>query len=77
MSERAERRRHRLATGIFHQPKDMRPPLKPGTRIDYSGEKATVVHDDGGDTLDVQVDGMSKPMRWYWKFDGVECTVIK
>jgi hypothetical protein len=50
-------------------------PLPPGTRIDYCGEEAVVVCDDGGRSIDVIVCGEGR-MTWAWKFDGTECVVI-
>ena len=49
-------------------------PLKKGTLIDYCGEIAEVVCDDGGSRIKVKIDGTTQ--LWYWKFEGVECVVV-
>lgn len=48
--------------------------LPAGAVIDYRGEEATVVADQGGSELDVEVDGHRQ--RWQWTFEGVSCTVV-
>jgi hypothetical protein len=50
-------------------------PLKPGTLIDYCGEIAEVVFDNGGSKIDVKIDNTYQ--SWYWKFEGVECIVVE
>lgn len=49
-------------------------PLPPGAIIDYCGEKATVIFDDGGRTVSVRADGFRQ--NWYWDLEGVACTVV-
>lgn len=51
-----------------------RRPLKKGTLIDYCGEIAEVLYDDGGDRIEVVIDGSIQ--SWYWRFEGVECKVV-
>lgn len=48
--------------------------LRAETTIDYCGSVATVLADDGGDQLTVICEGYVQ--RWYWKFEGAECTVV-
>lgn len=50
-------------------------PLPAGTVIEYCGDRATVVRDDGGSSLTVDCgeDGFQK---WAWTLEGVTCTVI-
>lgn len=47
--------------------------LKPGTVIDFMGQQATVVEDEGI-TLYVEVDGCLE--YWFWSLDGIECTIV-
>lgn len=54
--------------------KTERAPLKPGTVIDYCGERAEVVSDDGSHKLTVNCCG--DVMDWYWNYDGCECVVV-
>lgn len=49
-------------------------PLPTGSVIEYQGECATVVRDDGGNSLVVQVDDSTQ--QWFWTFEGVSCTVV-
>jgi hypothetical protein len=49
-------------------------PLPQGAIIDFCGECATVISDDGGRTVSVMADGFQQ--NWYWEFEGAECTVI-
>ena len=49
-------------------------PLPPGAVIDYCGERATVICDDGGRTVSVRVDGFRQ--NWCWDLEGVSCTVV-
>lgn len=49
-------------------------PLPMGSVIDYCGERATVLSDDGGPTVEVMADGFIQ--RWFWKFEGTSCTVV-
>lgn len=51
-----------------------RSPLPAGTLIEYCGERAVIVSDDGDNQVTVEVDGSI--MRWWWRFDGVECQVV-
>jgi len=51
-------------------------PLAKGTEIEYCGEAGTVVRDDGGRQILVQIPGEGT-MWWWWRFQGVECTVTK
>lgn len=49
-------------------------PLPPGSIIDFCGETATVICDQGGSTISVLADGFRQ--NWYWIFEGTTCTVI-
>ena len=49
-------------------------PLPPGSEIEYMGEYATVVADNGGASLLVESDGIRQ--EWMWSFEGVECSVV-
>jgi hypothetical protein len=49
-------------------------PLPPGAIIDFCGEQATVICDQGGSTISVLADGFRQ--NWYWAFEGTACTVI-
>ncbi len=49
-------------------------PLKKGTLIDYCGEIAEVVFDNGGSQIEVKIDDTYQV--WYWEFEGVECFVV-
>ena len=51
-----------------------RMPLVAGTEIEYRGQMATVVKDDGGDTLVVDCENTTQ--KWSWYLDGYECTVV-
>lgn len=51
-----------------------REPLPAGAVIEYRGEEATVVADQGGSELDVEVDGRQE--RWQWTYEGVSCSVV-
>lgn len=48
-------------------------PLPPGAIIEYMGDYATVVADDGGPSLIVESDGNRQ--EWLWVCEGVACTV--
>lgn len=48
--------------------------LPVGTIISYADERATVVEDFGGSSLEVNVGGICQ--KWYWSFDGEECVVV-
>ena len=49
-------------------------PLPAGAEIEYMGEPATVVADNGGPSLIVEIDGMRQ--EWMWNFEGTECTIV-
>lgn len=49
-------------------------PLPVGTLIDYCGHQAEVTSDDGGERINVKCEGAAQ--RWYWSFEGVECSVV-
>ena len=48
--------------------------LPAGTKIEYLGMEAEIVSDDGGDMVEVMVEG--RRQTWHWYFDGAECTVV-
>ena len=48
--------------------------LPVGSEIDYMGERAVVVADDGGPSLLVEADGIGQ--EWMWEFEGKLCTVV-
>ena len=50
-------------------------PLPKGTEIDYRGEPATVIEDDGGSTIIVEWYGIKQ--TWFWEFDGHECSIVQ
>jgi hypothetical protein len=50
-------------------------PLPAGTQIEYCGIRATVVRDNGGASVQVEVAGEGR-MSWWWKFQGEECKVV-
>jgi hypothetical protein len=52
-----------------------RPPLEPGTEIEFCGRHATVVHDDGGKSLDILRDDGAKD-RWWWQIGDKVCQVV-
>lgn len=52
-----------------------REPLPKGAQIEYCGMLASVVEDSGDDRLTVDCEGAVQ--RWFWKFEGVECAVVK
>ncbi len=52
----------------------VRAALPPGTVIEYMGEEATVLEDNGGDCLTVQCYGDRQ--KWRWTFEDVSCTVV-
>ena len=45
-----------------------RQPLPKGTIIEFCGEQAEVLRDEGGDRLTVRVDSFE--MDWRWEFEG-------
>lgn len=50
-------------------------PLPPGAVIEFCGDHAVVVHDDGGDSrLTVELDGQRH--LWWWTFEGASCSVV-
>ncbi len=49
-------------------------PLPAGAIIDFCGEQAIVISDDGGRTVSVLADGFKQ--NWYWVFEGAACTVV-
>ncbi|HJV75135.1 MAG TPA: hypothetical protein VJ654_12995 [Noviherbaspirillum sp.] len=49
-------------------------PLPAGSVIDFCGESATVVHDNGGHKLTVNASGFVTD--WYWTFEGESCKVV-
>lgn len=49
-------------------------PLPAGTLIEYCGERATVIEDQGGACVMVNVDGFKQ--EWQWCFEGEECKVL-
>jgi hypothetical protein len=49
-------------------------PLPKGTKIEYYGQEAVILNDDGSDLIDVICEGICE--KWWWEFNGVECTVI-
>ena len=49
-------------------------PLPAGAEIEYMGERATVVADNGGASLLVESDGIRQ--EWMWEFDGTPCVLI-
>lgn len=51
-----------------------RKPLPAGAVIEYMGEEATVLADQGGERIEVEVDGHRQ--RWWWTFEEVSCTVV-
>jgi len=53
---------------------EQRAALPVGSEIDYMGERAVVVADDGGPSLLVDVDGIAQ--EWMWEFEGQPCTTI-
>ena len=48
-------------------------PLPKGSMIEYCGHEAMVLRDDGA-RIDVLCEDTCQ--RWWWKFEGIECTVI-
>lgn len=65
---------HNIATQQTLQP-SKRLALPKGTKVDYCGMLAVVVADQGGDSLTVLCE--DHVQRWYWCFEGVECTVLE
>lgn len=51
-----------------------RQPLPAGSQIEYMGEFAIVVADNGGPSLLVECDGVQQ--EWMWSFEGTECRVV-
>lgn len=51
-----------------------RQPLPAGTIIEFCGDEAEVVSDDGGSRLTVAIDGYK--MAWWWIFEGVSCSIV-
>lgn len=49
-------------------------PVPKGAIIEFCGEQATVVQDDGGPTITVN-DGVCI-QQWYWVFEGEPCRVV-
>jgi hypothetical protein len=49
-------------------------PLPPGSVIEFCGEEATVISDNGGHKITVNAGGFE--VEWYWKFQDVSCTVV-
>lgn len=49
-------------------------PLAEGVIIEFCQERATVVFDDGGDTLIVKADGVTQ--KWYWELESKSCSVV-
>ena len=57
------------------QAKQIVRPLPPGSKIEYMGEPATVVADNGGPSFIVEINGIRQERLWC--FDGTECTVLE
>ena len=49
-------------------------PLPAGAEIEYMGETATVVADNGGPSLIVESEGIRQ--EWMWVFEDTECTIV-
>lgn len=53
-------------------------PLPKGTRIEWDGLGAVVVHDAGGDLIEVIPDVSSGgSYLWHWRICGITCKVIQ
>lgn len=57
------------------QPRLVRP-LPAGSQIDYCDIRASIIRDDGGSSVEVEIPGEGR-MSWYWKFQGEECKIIQ
>jgi hypothetical protein len=53
----------------------LRVPFTAGDEIEYCGEKAIIVSDNGGARIDVLVDGDSF-QTWYYDFEGEKCSLV-
>jgi len=51
-------------------------PLPAGSQIEYCDIRASIIRDDGGSSVEVEIPGEGR-MSWYWQFQGDECKIIQ
>jgi len=49
-------------------------PLPCGSIIEYLGQQAIVISDDGGEKITVNAEG--ERQEWFWEFEGESCKII-